>query len=236
MKCQKCNSNITKEDLFCPECGHKIQQEKYKVQEVNRLHKENKLSRYRWVFLIIGTLLVLGLILVFAVPMPYESKEGYTEKVPYTETETYYENEAYQGEECNEANVQYNIDKNVEWVDTNQIKVDCTITNFENQPIQFSFVAVSMDSDHIDIDGDGELINVGSQQTVTKSRILKAVPNGYYDCRIWVAPIQKCKTATKFRDVPKTRSITKYKDDYKERFVTKFATLFQQWSGQAKHY
>lgn len=234
LKCKKCGHHLKPDEDFCEECGAKIKESKAPHHE----HKtESKLAKYKWWIIIAVIVLLLGVISVFAVSLPYEAKEGYTEKVPYTDTETYYENEAYQGEECSNIYPQYNTDKNSEWVAEGFLKVICTISNFEGQPVTFQYklytTRISDGCTNDEIDSFQDWVTIGAGQTIKKERTLKS---GCFGCYATPNQIQKCKQITKFRDVPKTRTTTKYKDEYKERFVTKYATLFQQWSGQAKYY
>ena len=131
---------------YCPECGEKIDLEKIKKDEKKHEEKEHhetkhkKWKKSKWIKLasITGGLLILSAIFIFAIPLPYHPTEVYSVSEPYTDSETYYEQESYQDRECEYRRASYNDEQDMERVG-DKVKVICTITNFENEPVEFQY-------------------------------------------------------------------------------------------------
>lgn len=263
MKCHKCEANLTKEDVFCPECGVKIEHEiKEEFNQVKKEHKVKELKLSKKTVLvssIIIILLILSSIIIFVIPfkyqatqqyierVPYSAQESYTEKEPYSTTQTYYESEPYQDQECLYRFAKYNYEQSMEWVN-NQIKVICTISNFESEALSFQYELYTNDCEGGETDSYGlRTVTIGAGNTIQREALLQA--RGCFGC--WASPleqIQECSLVTKWREIPKTRTVTeyrdvtkyrtvtKYRDEYKERPIIKLATLFNIWRGNVKYY
>jgi|TARA_B100001971_G_C18234090_1_gene565919 hypothetical protein len=240
MKCPKCGASITKDDAFCPECGSKADFEK--IEKKSKKHEEkephHKATSNKWVkpVSIIGIILIVGVIFIFAIPLPYYPTEVYSISEPYTASETYYEEDSYQDTECEWKYPSYNKDQEMEWVGE-RIKVICTITNFEDEAVSFSYTLwTGENSGDTDDDYGPRSVTVGPGQTVTKDSLLDNGPGGHYGCSVSASQIKECHLTTKFKSVPKQRTVTKYKNVDKERKVTRYAPLFQRWTGQVNWY
>lgn len=253
MNCSKCGSKITDDDVFCPECGHKIDNEKVETVEKPPKKEKHNSSEQRKIHLPKNTTIIGNVILavisiaaiamvVFAVPVSYAVQESYFEKEPYSATETYSESESYQDQECQRIAPQFNTDYNYTMsteFENQIVKVSCTVTNYADEAITFTYMFNSYNGENI-FDSYGPIkitIVSGNAQTVTSDMLTLDKSVGSRPgagCSIGANPIERCKTLTKWRDVPKTRTVTKYMDAYKEKTVTKKTTLFDIWTGNAK--
>lgn len=237
--CPKCKKEFTDNDSFCDKCGGKLKEKEEKKEhkpketrkEVNVTRKAPKLTKKKGI--IIGVLVMIA-IFIFAVPLPHSVTIEYTERVPYSDTETYYEEVPYQGTDCEWVTPKYNDESNMEWVE-GKIKVICTISNFENGAVEFEYKLYTNDCEGNDVDSYGSrFVTIGAGQTIKKEALLDS--GGCYGC--WAHPkkIEECHLTTKFKQVEKQRTVTKYKDEARTRKGTGYATLFQQWTGQAQWY
>ena len=130
MNCPKCNSNVTKDDTFCPKCGNQIKHEKHILEIEQKQYKETgKSSMYKWLWFTIG-IIVLGLIFVSVVPLPYTAKEVYTEKVPY--------NEPYSVQNCEKRLPKYDTKETAGYTIEGKLNEGFIFSNFENQEVHSS--------------------------------------------------------------------------------------------------
>ena len=224
IKCHKCGHNNKVDNEFCEECGAKIKESKSVHHESKA---ESKSSKYKWLFIIAGIILLVGLVFVFAVPLPYEAKEGYTEKLPYTTTESSSEM------------VDLKYSTKPVFYDT----YDCG-ENDKCGKVLFPVTNIDKIGGNIEV----EIIAYGYQdQALRVCKFNEWIESGQtidFNCALWDPNTKQKIYGYKYGSahvtkVPKInqqkeKDIVKYKDEYKERFVTKYATLFQQWSGQAK--
>jgi hypothetical protein len=175
--------------------------------------------------LIIGLLVALIVIIVlslviFAIPFGYTSTETYIEKEPSIT------------EECYERDYRYES----ELVGFHQIsdilyKITCKFTNLEEIDGTFdggvSLLLTKIETKIVEETHHTGEFEIGGKSdyyfsTTMAVAFLEEYVSGK-DCIIRKAPkINECKDKTIYKDTTKTRTITKY------------ATLFQQWIGQAQ--
>ena len=100
----------------------------------------------------------------------------------------------------------------MEWVDT-KIKIYCTLTNFEDEAVTFTYTLWTGESStNTDDEYGPRSVTVGSGQTITQDGIVSNGAGGHYGCSVQANEIEKCSTVTKFKNVAKERTSTNYKD------------------------
>lgn len=195
MKCKKCGAKLTVDDLFCPECGAKVEKEILKREEEHKLKKEHhkshkeeyKAVKSPWARIIPLTILVLFVVFVLVVPLPYSATETYTEKEPYETQESYTEQEPH--EICTEREYssdvyhKYEGQQTARWKEgvisvatqvTSGYKVEYRLYNYEDAPGNFE---IRFDLwNWIDVNNRNVIDSFKEEYTVGKN----SYKDGYY--------------------------------------------------------
>ena len=125
MKCSKCDTDLTQEDEFCPECGTKVEKEKPQKEEKKHIEKEpHKKGKPNTNYIIIGAVAVIVIVVVVF----FISLGGEKCKSPYMEFK--------KGECCLDANTNNICDNDESLVEekTTESEVVAEIIGISDKP------------------------------------------------------------------------------------------------------